>query len=305
MRPIAIKFGGYQKPASIHNQAAVRFGELLKQKLGDRVTFELVGNVLDLGRASGDLPVMVENGELDFCYISTVRFADDVPELKLLELPFVVPSREIICRALDGELGALFTRQMHARTPHRVLGYWDNGFRHLSNKVRPIRMPADCEGLRIRTQMSALHAEAFAALGFVPVPADIKEFAAEVGGDRFQAQDNPLTNTYNFGVHKFHRFHTLSGHFFGASALIGNAAKYTGWPADVQAAVEAAGREATVYQRQLAAAEDAAIMAKLKTEDVEIVTLTPAEHAAFVAALAPMLAKYKRELDPALFDALR
>ncbi len=69
--------------------------------------------------------------------------------------------------------------------------------------------------------------------------------------------------------------------------------------------MDAAGREATAYQRELAAAEDAAIMAKLDPREVEIVNLTPAEHAAFVAALAPMLEKYKRELDPALFDALR
>lgn len=72
MTPMVLKFGGYQKPASIHNRAAARFGELLKQRLGDRVAFELIGSVLDLGRPSGDLPVMVETGELSFCYISSL-----------------------------------------------------------------------------------------------------------------------------------------------------------------------------------------------------------------------------------------
>ncbi len=304
MSALHIRFGGYQKPASIHNQAAVRFGELLKQKLGDRITFELIGNVLDLGRGSGDLPIMVGNGELDFCYISTVRFTDAVPELQLLELPFVVPSRDAVCRALDGELGARFTRRMHESTPYRALGYWDNGFRHFSNKVRPIRTPADCKGIRIRTQMSALHGEAFKTLGFEPIPADIKDFAAQVSGDRFQAQDNPLTNTYNFNVHKYHRYHTLTGHFFGASAFICNAKTYAGWPADIRAAVDEAAQEATRFQRQLAAAEDEAMLKKLKAEDVELITPSTTEHAAFVAALAPMLEKYKRALDPALFAFL-
>jgi TRAP-type C4-dicarboxylate transport system substrate-binding protein len=193
---------------------------------------------------------------------------------------------------------------MHEHTPYRVLGYWDNGFRHLSNKVRPIRTPADCKGIRIRTQMSALHGEAFRALGFEPVPADIKDFAAQLAGDRFQAQDNPLTNTYNFGVHKHHRYHTLTGHFFGASVFICNAARYADWPADVRAAVDEAAPEATRYQRQLAAAEDEAMLKKLKTEDVELITPSAAEHAAFVDALAPMLEKYRRELDPALFALL-
>ena len=74
MNPLTLKFGGYQPPASIHNQAARRFGELLADTLAERIAFELIGSVLDVGRLSGDLPVMVENGELSFCYMSTVRF---------------------------------------------------------------------------------------------------------------------------------------------------------------------------------------------------------------------------------------
>ena len=177
--PIVVKFGGYQPPASIHNVAAARFGELLRQRLGDRIIFELIGSVLDVGRLSGDLPTMVETGELSFCYMSTVRFAAAAPELQLLELPFLVRDRRAVWRALDGELGARFVDRMHAATPYRVLGLWDNGFRHVTNKVRPIRTPAECRGLRIRTQMSALHGEVFRALGFEPIAADIKRFVQD------------------------------------------------------------------------------------------------------------------------------
>jgi hypothetical protein len=87
MKPITMRFGGYQPPASIHNQSARRFGELLEQKLGDRITFELIGSVLDLGRASGDLPVMVENGELSFCYMSTVRSPGGCPRFSSSSCP--------------------------------------------------------------------------------------------------------------------------------------------------------------------------------------------------------------------------
>lgn len=304
MTPLRIVFGGYQNPASIHNRAATRFGELLTQRLGDRVEFELIGNVLDLGRKSGDLPLMVESGELTGCYISTVRFSKAVPELRLLELPFLVHDRQAVYRALDGELGRLCTQRMHANTPYRLLGYWDNGFRHFTNRVRPIRRPEDCRGIRIRTQMSELHGEVFRALGFVPVPADIKLFVEEIAGDMFEAQDNPLTNIYNFGVHHHHRYITLSGHFFGASGMVCNAALYASWPSDVQTAVDEAAREATAYQHQLATAEDAEILAKLNPQENEIVRLTPEEHAAFVAAVRPVTERYRRELDPALFRML-
>jgi TRAP-type C4-dicarboxylate transport system substrate-binding protein len=302
--PIALKFGGYQPPASIHNQAAGRFGELLRAKLGDRIAFELIGSVLDFGRLSGDLPIMVETGELSFCYMSTVRFTSWVPELALLELPFLVRDRAAVWRALDGDLGALLIRRMHERTPFRVLGLWDNGFRHLTNRVRPIRTPADCRGLRIRTQMSALHGEVFRALGFEPIAADIKRFVAEIGGDSFDAHDNPLTNIYTFGVHRYHRHITLTSHFFGASFLIANAREYASWPADVRAAVDAAAPEATALQHRLAASEDADVLAKLDPRENEVVHLTAAEHSAFVEACRPVLDEHRRQLDPKLFSFL-
>lgn len=301
---IAMKVGGYQPPASIHNAAARRFGERLVQTLGDRIAFELIPSVLDLGRPSGDLPVMVEQGELSLCYMSTVRFSREVPELQLLELPFLVRARATIWRALDGELGALFTRRMHATTPFRVLGLWDNGFRHLTNKVRPIRRPEDCRGLRIRTQGSALHGEVFRALGFEPMAIDIKRFVQEVAGDTIDAHDNPLTSIYVFGVHRHHRYITLTGHFFGASFMLCNASHYRGWPPDVQAAVDEAAREATALQRRLAASEDQDVLAKLDPRENDVVHLTPAEHAAFVEAVQPVRARLQGELDPKLFALL-
>ena len=301
---LVIKFGGYQEPGSIHNLAAARFGELLQRRLGDRIAFELTGSIVKLGRPAGDLVPMVERGELSLCYMSTVRFSRVAPELQLLELPFVVADRAVAFRALDGEYGALARRQVGAKTACRLLEYWDNGFRHLSNRVRPIRTPDDCRGLRIRTQTSELHGEAFRALGFEPIASDIKEFVEQIGGDRFQAQDNPLTNIYNFGVHRHHRYITLSGHFWGASALVCNAAHYAGWPAEVRSTVDGAARDATTYQRQLAAAEDAEIMAKLDPGENEVLRLTEGERAAFVRAVQPVVEKYRRRLDPKLFEFL-
>ena len=304
MTAIPLKFGGYQEPASIHNRAAGRFGELLKKKLGDRIAFELIGSVLKIGRPSGDLPVMVDAGELDFCYMSTVRFAKWVPELKLLELPFVVKDRKAITGAFTGGFGDLIRRRMRESTPFRLLGIWDNGFRHFTNNVRPIRTPADCKGLRIRSQVSELHAEVFSAFGFEPIPVDVKVFTEQIASGRFDAQENPLTNTYNFGVHNFHPYFTLSGHLFGAAAFICKEERYQGWPKDVQAAVDSLAREATAYQHQLAAAEDAEILARLAATKVEVVRLTDAERAAFVKASQPVLDKHRGDLDPKLFAYL-
>jgi len=304
MDPITIRFGGYQEPASIHNQAAAYFGEQLARRLGQQVRFELIGSVLKIGRPSGDLPIMVQNGELDFAYMATVRFTQAVPELKLFDLPFVVTDRAAAQRALQGPLLERFGRALEAGSPFKLLGLWDNGFRYFSNKVRPIRSPADCKGLRVRIQLSELIAETMTALGFVPVSVDIKEFTENIGSDRFDAQENPLTNIYNFGVHHHHRYITLSGHLYGVACMICDKTRYARWPQEVRSAVEEAARAATAYQHGLAAAEDDEVLQKLDPGQNEVIRLTAAERAAFVAAVQPVLDKHRSALDPKLFEYL-
>ena len=301
MKPIVMKFGGYQAPSSVHNQAGRRFGEILMQKLGAGVAFEQINSVLDLGRPSGDLVPMVERGELAFCYMSTVRFSRLVPDLQIFELPFLVKDRASAFRLLDGPHGARLKEAIESTTRCRVLGFWDNGFRQLSNKVRSIRGPRDCRGLRIRTQMTPVHGETFRAFGFEPLAVDIKDFVGGIGGDRYQAQDNPLTNIYIFNVFKYHRYITLSAHFWGASVMVCNKEQYGEWPAEVQEAVQTTAAEATVLQRKLAAAEDDEVLRKLDTQQNEVVHLTNAERAEFVGAVQPLLDKYRRTFDPALF----
>ena len=304
MNPIVMKFGGYQAPASVHNQAGKRFGEILKQKLGDRITFEQINSVLDLGRPSGALVPMVESGELTFCYMSTVRFSPQVPDLQLFELPFLIHDRDKAFELLDGPVGMRLRDQISATSRCRVLGFWDNGFRQLTSKVRPIHTPADCKGQRIRTQMTPLHGETFRAMGFEPIAVDIKEFVEGVAGDRFQAHDNALTNIYIFHVYKYHRYITISGHFWGASAMVCNRDEYDAWPADVQEAVQIAAAEATVLQRKLAIAEDDEVLRKLDPKQNEVIHLTAAERAEFVRAVQPVLAKYRTLIDPRLFKLL-
>lgn len=302
--PIVIRLGGYQKPASIHTRACVRFGEVLQREAGDAVDFQFLPDVLALGHKSGDLPNMVESGELSACYISSLRYSKRVPELALFDLPFLFPDRSAAYRVLDGRLGQTLRAKVSAQSPFRLLAYWDNGFRHFSNKLRPIRRPADCAGLRIRVQMSEVQGASLRLLGFEPILEDIKIFVEQIGGDRFDAQDNPLTNIYNFNVHQYHRHITLSGHVFGVACLMCNRAHYESWPPAVQQAVDAAAAGATALQRQLAAAEDAEILQKLDPAQNEVVRLSADEHRAFVEAVRPVTDRYRKEYGEALFALL-
>lgn len=299
-----MKFGGYQGSDSIHTAAARLFGSELLDQEDLSIEFDLEESVIARGRMSGELPSMVASGELDLCYISTVRFSDAVPEIAIFELPFLIKDRSSLFDALEGALGSHFKARIEETTPFKVLGFWDNGFRNISNSVRPIRTPADCQGIAIRTQISALHGEVFRAFGFEPKPIDIKSFLETIETNRVQAQDNPLTSIYIFDIHKHHHHITLSGHFFGVSLFICNREMFESWPAEVQESVIRAAGKATAFQRRLASEQDELVLAKLKAEGNEVVALDSGERRAFEKSVAPLVESYRKKFGAELFALL-
>ena len=118
--------------------------------LGGAVRFELDGNIVTRGHNAADLLDWVATGRIELCYFSTSYLAGAVPEVSVLDLPFVVERRERAYAALNGALGERFSTQLATARGYKVLGYFDNGFRRPSNRLRPIRAPADCRGMRIR-----------------------------------------------------------------------------------------------------------------------------------------------------------
>ena len=294
MAPVHLRFAGYQPPASVHSRAAEVFGHTLATCLGAAVRFEFNGDIVASGHQAADLLTMVESGALTMCYFSASYLAARVPEFALLDVPFLINDRARAYAVLDGPLGMLLADKLHATTGFRMLGLWDNGFRHFSNAVRPIRTLADCQGLRLRTLFSAMHGRVFTILGFEPVALDVKNLLAAVPAGTIDAQENPLTTIYHFGIHTHHRHITLSGHFFGAVVLLCHQASYAAWPAEVQQAVTEAAAVATAAQRGCAAAEDAEVLANLSPAQNEIVRLTEAERALFVEAVAPLVTEQRQ-----------
>jgi TRAP-type transport system periplasmic protein len=304
MAPIIIKFGGYQPRASIHNNAAAYFGRRLIDRLGDEVQFSLDGDIIASGHKAADLLTMVESGALSLCYFSTSYLSERVPEFSLFDLPFLIRDRGQVYAAQDGPLGRILADKLAACSGFKLLGLWDNGFRHFTNRIRPLHEPADCQGMRIRTLFSDLHGDVFRRLGFDPIPLDVKDLVAGVQNGAIDAQENPLTNIYNFGIHEHHRHVTLSSHFSGAAGLLCHNKSYQSWPAHVRQAVDDSAIEATAHQRRLAAAEDARMIPLLDAAGTEIVQLSNAERALFVDAVAPIIEAQRAKFGSDLFDLL-
>ncbi len=299
-----IRLGGYSPPETSHSRAAVRFREALAERAGAAAEVDIFWNVLDFGYRADDLLSMVECGMLTMCYFSTSYLIGRVPELEIIDLPFVFEDAGSAHAALDGALGGLLTEKVEAKTGYRVLGFWDNGFRHLTNRLRPVRTPADCAGLRIRLQPNAAHSKTFRLLGAKPVEADLKQGIAMVEAGEVDAQENPLANAVTYNVHKHHRFFTMSAHFYGARGIFAHKESFDSWPAGIQAAMREAVREAVSFQRGAAGAGEVKIRKMLEEEGKEFVDLTAGERAAFAAEVSPVIEEARKRLGDGLFNLL-
>ena len=257
MQKLSMRFGGYQTPRSILNLSGAAFGEALKEKLGTDISYVLDGDITKYGFATDDLITLTESGELTFCYISTNYFSGELPQVNIFDLPFVYDDRDKAHAMLDSIIGEHIRQVIERAHPKlKVLQFWDNGYRHFSNRIRPIREPKDCVGIRTRTLSSKFQGRLYQRLGFNPVAMNIKQFLAEIETGDIDGQDNPLTNIFHFNIHKYHRYITLTGHIWGVCGLYCNRELYESWPPEVRNAVDDAALEATRFQRKSAAEED-------------------------------------------------
>ncbi|MGY8994348.1 MAG: TRAP transporter substrate-binding protein [Rhodospirillales bacterium] len=297
---MALKFAGYQTEQSVHTRAGRLFAERLTSLYPNAGELEIMPSVTAIGKGAWDLTPMLAAREIDFCYFSSAGVTKQVPSLGVIDLPYAVNNRAASFFNVDGAVGQRLIDDVEALTPLKILGFWDNGVRHITNSQRPIRKPEDCHGLRIRTLNNQLYRDIMTAVGFDAISTDAKDLHRVCASGEVQAQENPLTNLLHFGLHEFHKHVTLTAHICGMGLFMCNQQTFAEWPAGLQRAVTEAAREATLANRKFAADEDAACRAELEKQGVQFVTLTTDERAEFQHAIKDIVQPYRDKLDPAL-----
>src|SRR5437763_1544685 len=117
---------------------------------------------------------------------------------------------------------------------------------------------------------------------------NITEAIAAIKAGTIDAQENPFANTVTYGVHKFHRYHSVTNHFYISRPIFLHRDSFGGWPKDLQEAMREAIAASVTYQRGLAEEEDVASRKAINDEGCGIAELTPEELAAFSKAVQPL-----------------
>jgi TRAP-type C4-dicarboxylate transport system substrate-binding protein len=293
--------GGYGPPTTGFSRSLKFIGDRLQKEFGDRVDVKYVWNIMDFGYRADDIWWLVEDGILTLGYQSSSYLTDRVPELSIVDLPFLFADNAQARGAMDGALGRHLAKAMERETNYRVLGWFENGFRHISNRVRTVRTPADLKGMTIRVLPSRIQARTFELLGAEPKIMDLTEAIALITSNGIDAQENPLTNTVTYGVHKFHRFHTISNHFYISRPIFLHRPTFDGWPDDLKAAMQRAIDAAVAFQRDLHEHEEEESRRAIEAAGCEIVELTADQHRAFADAVRPIYQEARQSLGSELF----
>ena len=299
--PIKIRMGGYGPPSTGFSKALKFIGDRLTAQFGDRLAIDYVFNIMDHGHKAEDILTLVENGEMTLGYQSSSYLTDRVPELGFVDLPFLFANNAQARGAMDGELGAFLARKTEERINYRILGWFENGFRHISNRLRPVHLPADLKAMKIRVLPSEIQRRTFELLGAVAMRMDLTEAIAMIKAGTLDAQENPLANTVTYGVHKFHKFHTLTSHFYISRPIFLHRPSFDAWPDEFKRAMQAAVTDAVAFQRQLAVEEHEQSRTAIEQAGCEIVELNADKHSAFVSAVAPLLNDARGMYGEAMF----
>src|SRR4029078_2712011 len=170
-----IIMGGYGPASTGFSLALKKIGDRLESQFGDEVEVKYVYNILDLGYRAEDILWLVESGVLTLGYQSSSYFTERVPDLGVVDLPFLFSDSRGARAAMDGHLGAALTAKIEAGMNFKIAGYFENGFRHISNRPRPIHTPAEMKGMTIRVLPSKIQERTFELLGANPKVMDLSE----------------------------------------------------------------------------------------------------------------------------------
>ncbi len=257
---LKIKLGVVTKPGSAQNVAAEKFKELVEQRSGGNVTVKIYHSA-SLGSET-EILQQIQMGSVQMGIITLGPIDAFVPEVDVVAFPFLFKSYEQVDQILDGPLGDEILKRLE-KAGFKGLAFSENGFRHLTNRVRPVHTVDDVKGLKIRVMESTLHKELWRALGANPTPMAWPIYT-ELEQGTIDGQENPLWVAWTYKLYEVQKYLSLTGHVYSAHAVLANLDWFNGLDAGTRKLLADAAREAARYERNWNRSNEAGFLAKLK-----------------------------------------
>lgn len=282
---VKLTLGHGAAPDNPRHLASLKFAELVARSAG-RIEVQVAPSA-----QLGDDAAMVtalRTGALDLSANSQGAVAAAVPEYAAYGMPFLFATPARAFQVLDGPLGRELADKSAAKGMV-VLGYWDNGIRHMTNSKRPLRSVDDLKGLKMRTPPDAVLVDIIQALGAEAQQIKFAELYVALQQGVVDGQENPLANFHASKLYEVQKHLTLTGHMFQMTPLIMGKRSWDRLPAADRTLLTEAAQEATAYQRQLAREADDKLLDDIRAKGVEVSTI---DARAFAQATAKVQDKW-------------
>lgn len=300
--PIVIKFSHVVAADTPKGQAADRFKQLAEKYTGGKVRVDVYPNS-QLYKDKEELEAL-QLGAVQMLAPSLAKFGPlGIKEFEVFDLPYIFPTKDALYSVTEGPIGKGLLKKLETRDI-TGLAYWDNGFKDMSAN-KPLRVPADFKGLKMRIQSSKVLDAEMRALGANPQVLAFSEVYQGLQSGVVDGTENPPSNFYTQKMHEVQKYLTLSNHGYLGYAVIVNKKFWDGLPGDVRTALEKAMKESTDFEKSVAQKDnDASLEAVRKSGRTTFITLTDAEKAEWRQSLMPVQKSMESRIGKDLIEAV-
>jgi tripartite ATP-independent transporter DctP family solute receptor len=284
-----LRFGHVGNPGSLFEASANAFAECANGKLGDRAEVQTFGSS-QLGK-DRELLQKLKLGQVTFSLPSSVM-SSVAPEFGVFEMPYIVQDREHMKR-IQAELGDVF-QEAALREGYRIIGYFENGFRHITNNVRPINTPEDLQGVKLRTPNGEWRVKMFQLYGANPTPMAFSEVFTALQTNVIDGQENPYAQIASAKFQEVQKYLSITGHVYTPGYVLVAENQWQRLSEDVRADLEACGSETQAFVYEHAAKLETELLEVIREAGVEI---NEADNQAFIDASAPIYEEFANTVE--------
>ena len=296
----SLKLGYSLAPTSHYGVGATAMAETLAELSGGEMTIEQFP-----ANALGGEREMVEGlqiGTVDLVITSTGPVGNFVPATLITDIPFLFRDYEHAHAVLDGPIG----QEILAQFPEHglvALAWGENGFRNLTNDVRPVRTPEDAQGLKVRTMENQVHMQAFETLGVLPTPMAFPELFTALQQGTVDGQENPIGVILSADFAQVQGHLSLTNHVYSPALVLASPLVHDGLTEEQQGWMREAAAAGAAAMREKVRQDAEEGVAMLEEQGMEVVE--DVDRAAFEEALAPAYEAFAAEFGQDRIDAIR
>ena len=266
---LKLAHGGTDK--SVGDLGFTRFKELVEERTGGEVIIEIYhGGVLSGGGLSA-----FQTGNVECGIAISSELMDYDPRWGIFEMPFLFLDLEAADKVLDGELIKELYGEVEGANVVLLEGRFENGYRHVTNNVRPIQTVDDLKGIKIRVMSTPLQISIFSSLGASPMPIAYEELYSSLQTGVVDAQENPLISILDKAMYEVQKYCSLTGHSYYGYPIAMNKDVYDSFSPEIQKILNDSFREACLYQRALSREENEKARKALEEKGMLVNDLTP------------------------------